>query len=66
MASPWGKLMRLNEVLFYGRPVEDVLSMFGLSDDLQGLQGCKVLDCPGGTSSFTAMLAAAGIDAASF
>ena len=55
--------MRLNEVMFYGRPAGDVLSMFGLSDDLQGLQGCKVLDCPGGPSSFTAMLAAAGIDA---
>lgn len=39
------------------------LSMFSLSDDLQGLQGCKVLDCPGGPSSFTTMLAAAGIDA---
>ena len=55
--------MRLNEVLFYGRPAEDVLSIFGLSDDLQGLQGFKVLDCPGGPSSFTAMLAAARIDA---
>jgi hypothetical protein len=50
MASPWGELMRLNEVLFYGRPAE-VLSMAGLSDDLQGLQGCKVMDCPGGPSS---------------
>ena len=58
--------MRLNEVLFYGRTAENVLSMFGLSDDLQGLEGCKVLDCPSGPSSFTAMLAAAGIDAASF
>ena len=55
--------MRLNEILFYGRPAEDVLSIFGLSDDLQGLQGFKVLDCPGGPSSFTAMLAAARIDA---
>jgi hypothetical protein len=54
--------MGLNEVLFYGRPAEDVLSIVGLSDDLQILQGCKVLDCPGGPSSFTEMLAAAGID----
>ena len=35
--------MRLNEILFYGRQAEDVLSMFSLNDDLPGLQGCKVL-----------------------
>lgn len=55
--------MKLNEVLFYGRPAEDVLQIFGLSADLQGLHGCRVLDCPGGPSSFTAMLAAAGVEA---
>lgn len=55
--------MKLNAIQFYGRPAEDVLLMFGLSADLQSLQGCTVLDCPGGPSSFTATLAAAGIDA---
>jgi hypothetical protein len=55
--------MKLNAIQFYGRPAEDVLLMFGLSADLQALQGCRVLDCPGGPSSFTASLAASGIEA---
>ena len=50
--------MKLNEVQFYCRPAEDVLQMFGVTADLQGLHGCRVLDCVGGPSSFTAMLAA--------
>lgn len=36
--------MVLKEVLFYGRTAEDVFQMFGLSADLQELQGCRVLD----------------------
>mgnify|MGYP001334354129 CR=1 FL=1 len=55
--------MVLKEVQFYGRTADDVLQMFGLSADFQALQSCTVLDCPGGPSSFTATLAAAGIDA---
>ena len=55
--------MKLKDVQFYGRAAADVVQMFGLSADLQDFQGCRVLDCPGGPSSFTATLAAAGIDA---
>ena len=55
--------MKLKDVQFYGRTAADVVQMFGLSADLQDFQGCRVLDCPGGPSSFTATLAAAGIDA---
>lgn len=54
--------MKLNEIQFYGRTAEDILMMFGLSADLQALQGCRVLDCPGGPSPFAATLAAAGIE----
>ena len=54
--------MKLKDVQFYGRAAADVVQMFGLSADLQVFQGCRVLDCPGGPSSFTATLAAAGID----
>ena len=52
--------MKLKDVQFYGRAAADVVQMFGLSADLQDFQGCRVLDCPGGPSSFTATLAAAG------
>jgi hypothetical protein len=54
--------MKLKSVQFYGRPAKDVCEMFNLDVNLKSLQGFKILDCPGGPSSFTAALSAAGAD----
>lgn len=53
----------LDSIQFYGRTADDVLQMFGLSTDYETLKGSVILDCPGGPSSLTAVLASKGIDA---
>jgi hypothetical protein len=55
--------MELNGVVFYGRRGEQALRMFGLEEELPRWRGARVLDCPGGPSSLTALLAAAGVQA---
>ncbi len=55
--------MELNGVVFYGRRGEQALRMFGLDEELPRWRGARVLDCPGGPSSLTALLAAAGVQA---
>jgi SAM-dependent methyltransferase len=52
--------MDLPRVVFFGRTGEDALSFFNL--DLAAWRGQRVLDCPGGPGSFTALARAAGMD----
>ena len=54
--------MELDGVVFYGRLGHLALQMYGLDQDLSSWRGARVLDCPGGPSSLTALLAEAGLD----
>ena len=56
-----GKGLELDRVIFIGRTMAEYARFFNL--DLQGLRGKRVLDCPGGASSFRAEAVAQGIDA---
>ena len=55
------KMPTFDKVLFYGRTSSEYLDMFGIKFD--ELKGLKILDCPGGPSSFTADANKAGIHA---
>lgn len=52
--------MEFAEVVFYGRMGEQALSMFNI--DLRDWQGARVLDCPGGPGSLSAVLRSGGVD----
>ena len=50
----------LERVVFIGRTFEEYLKMFSLSEE--ELQGKKILDCPAGACSFTAVGNKSGLD----
>ena len=52
--------MDLPRVVFFGRTGKEALEFFNL--DLAVWRGCRVLDCPGGPGSFTALARAAGVE----
>lgn len=52
--------MEFAQVVFYGRLGEDALKMFNL--DPREWRGARVLDCPGGPGSLSAVLRAEGFD----
>ncbi len=52
--------MDLPRVVFFGRTGADALAFFNL--DLAEWRGQRVLDCPGGPGSFTALARAAGVE----
>ncbi|MEO1002545.1 MAG: class I SAM-dependent methyltransferase [Cyanobacteria bacterium J06638_7] len=52
--------MKLAKVVFYGRPGRDGLAMFAL--DPGRWRGARVLDCPGGPGSLSALLRGEGLD----
>jgi SAM-dependent methyltransferase len=52
--------MDLPRVVFFGRTGADALAFFNL--DLAAWRGQRVLDCPGGPGSFTALARAAGVE----
>jgi hypothetical protein len=53
-------VMELGRIVFYGRTLHEYQSIFGFDhDDYAGL---KILDCPGGASSFTAEACRLGVD----
>ncbi|MCT0201463.1 class I SAM-dependent methyltransferase [Synechococcus sp. CS-603] len=52
--------MEFAQVVFYGRLGKQALSMFNL--DPQQWRGARVLDCPGGPGSLSAVLRADGFD----
>ena len=53
--------LRLDSMQFFGRLAADYRAMFGVG--VEQLRGLRVLDCPGGPSSFTAEACAAGAHA---
>lgn len=56
-----GKGLELDRVIFIGRTMAEYAKFFDL--DLHELRGKRVLDCPGGASSFRAEAVAHGFDA---
>jgi SAM-dependent methyltransferase len=52
--------MELPRVVFFGRTGAEALEFFNL--DLTAWRGSRVLDCPGGPGSFTALARAAGVE----
>lgn len=50
----------LERIVFIGRTFEEYLDMFSLS--VEALQGKKILDCPAGACSFTAVGNKSGLD----
>lgn len=50
----------LERIVFIGRTFEEYLDMFSVSE--KELQGKKILDCPAGACSFTAMGSELGLD----
>lgn len=50
----------LERIVFIGRTFEEYLDMFSIT--LEDLQGKKILDCPSGACSFTAIANQKGID----
>ncbi|SDM84567.1 hypothetical protein SAMN04488137_2212 [Fictibacillus solisalsi] len=50
----------LERIVFIGRTFEEYFDMFSLSEE--ELQGKKILDCPGGACSFTAVGSKSGLD----
>lgn len=50
----------LERIVFIGRTFEEYLDMFSLSEE--ELQGKKILDCPAGACSFTAVGSKLGLD----
>lgn len=55
------RTLRLDGMQFFGRLASEYKAMFGI--DVHDLRGLRVLDCPGGPSSFTAEACAAGAHA---
>lgn len=54
------KKLDLERIIFIGRTFEEYVDMFLLSED--ELQGKKILDCPAGACSFTAVGSELGLD----
>jgi hypothetical protein len=54
-----GHDFRFGEVVFFGRSIEEYVSMFDLA--LDAMQGMKILDCPGGPAAFASQAAARNI-----
>ncbi|MEB3200034.1 MAG: hypothetical protein VKK62_05870 [Synechococcaceae cyanobacterium] len=54
--------MEFGKVAFYGRLGEQALRMFRLEEDGDRWRGRRVLDCPGGPGSLSALLRARGLD----
>ncbi|MFM8247286.1 MAG: hypothetical protein ACKN9M_10080 [Burkholderiaceae bacterium] len=54
--------MEFKKVVFYGRLGEQALKMFGLEGELERWRGVKVLDCPGGPGSLSALLRSHGCE----
>lgn len=54
--------MQFASVVFYGRLGEQALRMFNLAAELPTWRGLRVLDCPGGPGSLSALLRAEGCD----
>ena len=52
--------MQLAQVVFFGRLGSQALAMFNL--DPAQWRGARVLDCPGGPGSLSALLRAEGLD----
>jgi hypothetical protein len=50
----------LERIVFIGRTFEEYLNMFSLS--VKDLKGKKILDCPAGACSFTALGNKSGLD----
>ncbi|AUC08575.1 SAM-dependent methyltransferase [Yersinia pestis] len=57
------KELDINRVVFIGRTFDEYMKMFNLS--IESLKDKKVLDCPGGACSFTAIASQQGIDSTS-
>src|SRR5690606_41036083 len=57
------KELDINRVVFIGRTFDEYMKMFNLS--LESLKNKKVLDCPAGACSFTAIARQKGIDSTS-
>lgn len=55
------RTLHLDGMQFFGRLASEYREMFGV--DVRDLRGLRVLDCPGGPSSFTAEACAAGAHA---
>jgi hypothetical protein len=53
-------MLDLERIVFIGRTFEEYLDMFSLSEE--ELQGKKILDCPAGACSFTALGNQSGLD----
>jgi SAM-dependent methyltransferase len=60
IAGGWLDTMEFAQVVFYGRLGHQALAMFNLEP--QRWRGARVLDCPGGPGSLSALLRAAGLD----
>ncbi len=54
------KKLDLQRIVFIGRTFEEYVDMFSLSDEL--LKGKRILDCPAGACSFTAIGSQKGFD----
>ncbi|MFA9556683.1 SAM-dependent methyltransferase [Evansella sp. AB-rgal1] len=54
------KKLDLERIVFIGRTYKEYIDMFSLSED--ELQGKKILDCPAGACSFTAVANKLGLD----
>ena len=57
------KELDINRVVFIGRTFDEYMKMFNLS--IENLKDKKVLDCPAGACSFTAIASKNGIDSTS-
>lgn len=57
------KELDINRVVFIGRTFDEYMKMFDLS--IESLQNKKLLDCPAGACSFTAIASQHGIDSTS-
>lgn len=55
--------MEYDAVVFYGRLGQQALAMFNLEQELPRWRGARLLDCPGGPGSLSALARAAGIEA---
>ncbi|WP_152669551.1 methyltransferase [Synechococcus sp. GFB01] len=60
IAGGWFGAMEFARVVFYGRLGRQALAMFALEP--QRWRGARVLDCPGGPGSLSALLRAEGLD----
>lgn len=55
--------MEYDAVVFYGRLGQQALAMFNLEQELPRWRGARLLDCPGGPGSLSALARAAGLKA---